>query len=123
LEFENSTVNDNSRRESRKRTEQFSYGSEDDDTWAASRITSATLVEENVFVATAFVPVTAAAVSKQPLPAVFAKRCYLTKAGIGIYTQPNEALTLTGNVVPMLAAVMKLQGCPTICDDDLRREG
>ncbi|KAL3793333.1 hypothetical protein HJC23_003843 [Cyclotella cryptica] len=51
----------------------------------------------------------------------FAKRCYFTKAGIGRTTQHYEGLTLTGNTVLMLAAAMKLKGCPTICDEDLRR--
>eukprot|EP00977_Amphora_coffeiformis_P013729 scaffold3666_cov160-Amphora_coffeaeformis.AAC.10 len=57
----------------------------------------------------------------QPLASSFAKRCYFTKAGIGKTTQHYEGLTLTGNVVLMLAAAMKLKGCPTICDEDLRR--
>ena len=35
-------------------------------------------------------------------------------------TQHYEGLTLTGNAVLMLAAAMKLKGCPTICDEDLR---
>ena len=56
-----------------------------------------------------------------PLASSFAKRCYFTKAGIGKTTQHYEGLTLTGNVVLMLAAAMKLKGCPTICDEDLRR--
>ncbi|KAL7540562.1 hypothetical protein ACHAXR_010208 [Thalassiosira sp. AJA248-18] len=57
----------------------------------------------------------------QPLASGFAKRCYFTKAGIGRTTQHYEGLTLTGNTVLMLAAAMKLKGCPTICDEDLRR--
>jgi hypothetical protein len=57
----------------------------------------------------------------KPLASAFAKRCYFTKAGIGKTTQHYEGLTLTGNVVLMLAAAMKLKGCPTICDEDLRR--
>mmetsp|Transcript_27464 Transcript_27464/g.45057 ORF Transcript_27464/g.45057 Transcript_27464/m.45057 type:complete len:512 (-) Transcript_27464:1183-2718(-) len=57
----------------------------------------------------------------QPLASGFAKRCYFTKAGIGRSTQHYEGLTLTGNTVLMLAAAMKLKGCPTICDEDLRR--
>ncbi|CAB9515906.1 expressed unknown protein [Seminavis robusta] len=57
----------------------------------------------------------------KPLASSFAKRCYFTKAGIGKNTQHYEGLTLTGNVVLMLAAAMKLKGCPTICDEDLRR--
>lgn len=56
-----------------------------------------------------------------PLASSFAKRCYFTKAGIGSTTQHYEGLTLTGNVVLMLAQAMKLKGCPTICDEDLRR--
>ena len=68
-------------------------------------------------------PLAAAPVSthKKPLASSFAKRCYFTKAGIGGQTQHYEGLTLTGNVVLMLAAAMKLKGCPTICDEDLRR--
>lgn len=62
-----------------------------------------------------------APVQKQPLASSFAKRCYFTKAGIGRNTQHYEGLTLTGNVVLMLASAMKLKGCPTICDEDLRR--
>eukprot|EP00559_Dactyliosolen_fragilissimus_P003621 CAMPEP_0184864970 /NCGR_PEP_ID=MMETSP0580-20130426/16519_1 /TAXON_ID=1118495 /ORGANISM="Dactyliosolen fragilissimus" /LENGTH=1213 /DNA_ID=CAMNT_0027363953 /DNA_START=1041 /DNA_END=4682 /DNA_ORIENTATION=- len=57
----------------------------------------------------------------KPLASSFAKRCYFTKAGIGKTTQHYEGLTLTGNTVLMLAAAMKLKGCPTICDEDLRR--
>ena len=57
----------------------------------------------------------------KPLASSFAKRCYFTKAGIGSSTQHYEGLTLTGNVVLMLAQAMKLKGCPTICDEDLRR--
>mmetsp|Transcript_2068 Transcript_2068/g.4329 ORF Transcript_2068/g.4329 Transcript_2068/m.4329 type:complete len:910 (-) Transcript_2068:24-2753(-) len=57
----------------------------------------------------------------QPLASAFAKRCYFTKAGIGRTTQHYEGLTLTGNTVLMLASAMKLKGCPTICDEDLRR--
>mmetsp|Transcript_32634 Transcript_32634/g.79146 ORF Transcript_32634/g.79146 Transcript_32634/m.79146 type:complete len:748 (+) Transcript_32634:349-2592(+) len=57
----------------------------------------------------------------QPLASSFAKRCYFTKAGIGKTSQHYEGLTLTGNVVLMLSTAMKLKGCPTICDEDLRR--
>lgn len=57
----------------------------------------------------------------QPLASAFAKRCYFTKAGIGKTFQHYEGLTLTGNVVLMLSSAMKLKGCPTICDEDLRR--
>lgn len=57
----------------------------------------------------------------QPLASSFAKRCYFTKAGIGKTSQHYEGLTLTGNVVLMLSSAMKLKGCPTICDEDLRR--
>lgn len=57
----------------------------------------------------------------KPLASSFAKRCYFTKAGIGGTTQHYEGLTLTGNTVLMLASSMKLKGCPTICDEDLRR--
>jgi hypothetical protein len=58
---------------------------------------------------------------KQPLASSFAKRCYFTKAGIGGQTQHYEGLTLNGHTILMLAAAMKLKGCPTICDEDLRR--
>ena len=57
----------------------------------------------------------------KPLASSFAKRCYFTKSGIGSSKQHYEGLTLTGNVVLMLAQAMKLKGCPTICDEDLRR--
>ena len=57
----------------------------------------------------------------KPLASSFAKRCYFTKSGIGKTTQHYEGLTLTGNFVLMLASAMKLKGCPTICDEDLRR--
>jgi hypothetical protein len=57
----------------------------------------------------------------QPLASSFAKRCFFTKAGIGGHSQHYEGLTLSGNVILMLAAAMKLKGCPTICDEDLRR--
>eukprot|EP00956_Cyclotella_meneghiniana_P032758 scaffold91217_cov69-Cyclotella_meneghiniana.AAC.8 len=60
-------------------------------------------------------------VLSQPLASGFAKRCYFTKSGIGRTTQHYEGLTLTGNTVLMLASAMKLKGCPTICDEDLRR--
>lgn len=56
-----------------------------------------------------------------PLASSFAKRCYFTKSGIGKMTQHYEGLTLTGNTVLMLASAMKLKGCPTMCDEDLRR--
>ena len=61
------------------------------------------------------------ALGKQPLASSFAKRCYFTKAGIGKTTQHYEGLTLTGNTILMLASAMKLKGCPTICDEDLKR--
>jgi len=57
----------------------------------------------------------------KPLASSFAKRCYFTKAGIGKNAQHYEGVTLTGNTVLMLASAMKLKGCPTICDEDLRR--
>lgn len=57
----------------------------------------------------------------KPLASAFAKRCYFTKAGIGPMTQHYEGNTLSGNTVLMLASAMKLKGCPTICDEDLRR--
>lgn len=66
-------------------------------------------------------PLSSASGLSKPLASAFAKRCYFTKAGIGKTTQHYEGLTLTGNVVLMLAAAMKLKGCPTICDEDLRR--
>jgi hypothetical protein len=110
--------------------EESSYDTEDDqDTYTASRVTTTTSADEteaetaasaSVMVAK---PLSAAALllSKQPLASSFAKRCYFTKAGIGGHTQHYEGLTLTGNVILMLAAAMKLKGCPTICDEDLRR--
>lgn len=103
------------------RTDESSYETEDDDTYTASRVTTATSAEENTTVTTAANPSTAMMLAKQPLASSFAKRCYFTKAGIGGHTQHYEGLTLTGNVVLMLAAAMKLKGCPTICDEDLRR--
>ena len=57
----------------------------------------------------------------KPIASVFARRCYFTKSGIGKNTQHYEGLTLTGNTVLMLSSAMKLKGCPTICDEDLRR--
>lgn len=58
---------------------------------------------------------------QKPLASGFAKRCYFTKAGIGRNNQHYEGLTLTGNTILMLASAMNLKGCPTICDEDLRR--
>lgn len=58
---------------------------------------------------------------QKPLASGFAKRCYFTKKGIGRNTQHYEGLTLTGNTILMLASAMDLKGCPTICDEDLRR--
>jgi len=57
----------------------------------------------------------------KPLASAFAKRCFFTKAGIGSLTQHYEGNTLSGNTVLMLSSAMKLKGCPTICDEDLRR--
>mmetsp|Transcript_18262 Transcript_18262/g.41661 ORF Transcript_18262/g.41661 Transcript_18262/m.41661 type:complete len:779 (-) Transcript_18262:95-2431(-) len=57
----------------------------------------------------------------KPLASSFAKRCHFTKAGIGKTAQHYEGLTLNGSTVLMLAGAMKLKGCPTICDEDLRR--
>lgn len=59
--------------------------------------------------------------NQQPLASSFAKKCYFTKAGIGSQSQHYEGLTLSGNVILMLASAMQLKGCPTICDEDLRR--
>jgi hypothetical protein len=59
--------------------------------------------------------------SKRPLQSGFSKRCFFTKNKIGGRTQHYEGLTLTGNVIFMLASAMKLKCCPTICDQDLRR--
>jgi hypothetical protein len=128
-EMSSSTGNNHSQRRNNKRTEESSYETEDDDTYTASRMTTATSAEgDGTTVTTAVAPYnhTAGAgtmmLSKQqPLASSFAKRCYFTKAGIGGHTQHYEGLTLTGNVVLMLAAAMKLKGCPTICDEDLRR--
>ena len=91
------------------RAEESSYDETDSDTFNTT--TSATTKDD-----AAGPPI----LSKQPLASAFAKRCYFTKQGIGSHTQHYEGLTLTGNVVLMLAA-MKLKGCPTICDEDLRR--
>lgn len=58
----------------------------------------------------------------KPLASSFAKKCYFTKAGIGKMTQHYEGLVHNGGpTVLMLASAMKLKGCPTICDEDLRR--
>jgi hypothetical protein len=80
---------------------------------------AATAEDSESFVSEDAAPV--AALNRQPLASSFAKRCYFTKAGIGKTTQHYEGLTLTGNVVLMLSSAMKLKGCPTICDEDLRR--
>jgi len=66
-------------------------------------------------------PVSSSSIHGKPLASAFAKRCYFTKAGIGPLTQHYEGLTLAGNTVLMLASAMNLKGCPTICDEDLRR--
>jgi len=66
-------------------------------------------------------PLPAAHHNAKPLASSFAKKCYFTKAGIGKNTQHYEGLALNGSVVLMLASAMKLKGCPTICDEDLRR--
>jgi hypothetical protein len=92
----------NNRRGGRRGTS--SFDTEDD-----SKIAAAASIEE--------LP----PVLSKPLASSFAKRCYFTKSGIGKTTQHYEGLTLTGNIVLMLAAAMKLKGCPTICDEDLRR--
>ena len=91
----------------RSRRKRNSFDTEDE-----SKVTSTT-VDNNVN--------GAGPLLSKPLASSFAKRCYFTKAGIGKTTQHYEGLTLTGNVVLMLAAAMKLKGCPTICDEDLRR--
>jgi hypothetical protein len=128
-----------------RRRDESSYETEeeeedDQDTLEASRVTTATSAEETeteTAVSSTIVKrrpknatniestiATAAGVSslsKQPLASSFAKRCYFTKAGIGGHTQHYEGLTLTGNIILMLAGAMKLKGCPTICDEDLRR--
>lgn len=99
---ETSTIQSNRRRGAR---DESSYDETDDETYNTATVI--TKDEPNL--------------SKQPLASAFAKRCYFTKQGIGGHTQHYEGLTLTGNVVLMLAAAMKLKGCPTICDEDLRR--
>jgi hypothetical protein len=72
---------------------------------------------------TAVSPKTAYNANAKPLASSFAKKCFFTKAGIGQVTQHYEGLTLNSNqgVILMLASAMKLKGCPTICDEDLRR--
>jgi hypothetical protein len=130
-EYDASTLQDSTRGGGgggrRKHRDESSYDEteEDDDTYTASRVTTATSAEETTTVTTAMnhhSSVTPAMMlAKQPLASSFAKRCYFTKAGIGGNTQHYEGLTLTGNVLLMLAAAMKLKGCPTICDEDLRR--
>lgn len=105
------------RRSSRKKKSSASFESEDE----YSKGTKSDLASQ----ATEDVPKAKAASSSanqpKPLASAFAKRCYFTKSGIGSSTQHYEGLTLTGNVVLMLASAMKLKGCPTICDEDLRR--
>lgn len=66
-------------------------------------------------------PLPAAHHSAKPLASSFAKKCYFTKAGIGKNTQHYEGLVTNGTSLLMLATAMKLKGCPTICDEDLRR--
>jgi len=125
-EYDDSTVPETtSRRNSKSRRggrhDESSYDTEDDDTYTQpSRVTTATSVE-GAEPHREIEPSTAAMLARQPLASAFAKRCYFTKAGIGGHTQHYEGLTLTGNVVLMLAQAMKLKGCPTICDEDLRR--
>ena len=96
------------KREKRRSHDDPSLNSEDEDS----------KVNTDTSLATGQAP---AQLLSKPLASSFAKRCYFTKAGIGKTTQHYEGLTLTGNVVLMLAAAMKLKGCPTICDEDLRR--
>jgi uncharacterized protein YceK len=62
-----------------------------------------------------------AATPPAPVTSSTIRRCYFTNTSIGPQTQQYEGLTLHGSVVYMLAAAMKLKGCPTICDEDLRR--
>lgn len=149
-EYDDSTVPDRRQRRrprgggggGRRNHDESSYESEDDDTYTQpSRATTATsdaggattddddndgtLASDTVLMQQQLteVPVVGggSALLRQPLASSFAKRCYFTKAGIGGHTQHYEGLTLTGNVVLMLAQAMKLKGCPTICDEDLRR--
>lgn len=100
---DDTTVDDSYAAERRTKTDESSYEETDDDT---ERLATVHTIPN---------------LSKQPLASSFAKRCYFTKGGIGGNTQHYEGLTLNGNVVLMLAAAMKLKGCPTICDEDLRR--
>lgn len=102
-----------------KNTVESSYETEDDETTQGDTVTASggvSFLKDKLSYHHG-----SSALSKQPLASSFAKRCYFTKAGIGGMTQHYEGLTLTGNVVLMLAAAMKLKGCPTICDEDLRR--
>jgi hypothetical protein len=112
--LETSTVQSNRRRDRRRADESSYEETDDDDTYTATST-------KDEGAAAAAATTTTPNLSKQPLASAFAKRCYFTKQGIGSHTQHYEGLTLTGNVVLMLAAAMKLKGCPTICDEDLRR--
>ena len=138
--------NNNNKTARPRRREESSYDDteeDDEDTFTASRVTTATSADDEeeddddddgtqdkprtttTTAKTKLSKTNAAAIaslSKQPLASSFAKRCYFTKSGIGGHTQHYEGLTLkTGNVILMLASAMKLKGCPTICDEDLRR--
>ena len=109
----------NNRRKKRDKHSRYSED-EDDDDFDDDTQTQLTAAEQQQQQSTNKATKTSSLLAK-PLASSFAKRCYFTKAGIGKTTQHYEGLTLTGNVVLMLAAAMKLKGCPTICDEDLRR--
>jgi hypothetical protein len=102
---------------------EYDEGQEDDEETDAD--TMVTDVSEPVGASTTKTKVAAAAVPPphaKPLASSFAKKCYFTKAGIGKTTQHYEGLIINGGpTVLMLASAMKLKGCPTICDEDLRR--
>jgi hypothetical protein len=104
---------------------ELSYLTEDDrDTCATSRLTASVSDEETASIVSA--ANTEPSVSTKGLPAMkpvasfCAKHCFFTKARIGRYAQHYEGLTLTGDTIVMLPSAMKLKGCPTICDEDLR---
>jgi hypothetical protein len=49
------------------------------------------------------------------------KYCYFSKHPIGITAPHYQGINLTGNTIYMLPAALDIQGCPTICDEDLRK--
>ena len=115
FESEDDSFDDGGGRRGRRSSDR--HGHQDNDTGTDGSASGVVTKMEEVG---AITPGSTGGISK-PLASSFAKRCYFTKSGIGKTTQHYEGLTLTGNVVLMLAAAMKLKGCPTICDEDLRR--